>query len=143
MIFISFKAASLSLLLPELSISLWVGLNEESPPVDICNCIWPCICVCVVHVNEESDPVDISNCIWPCICVSVVHVIEESSPLGVCNCIRPSICICVIFVSGLASLRGRSLIDYRLTEKSLLQQISEKTTDHPKIFAAKKSEQKH
>ena len=128
MFFISFKADSLSMLLPELGISLWVGLNEESPPVDIWNCIWPCICVCVVHVNEESPPVDISNCIWPCISVCVVNVNEESSPLGVCNCIRPSICICVIFVSGLASLRGRSLIEYRLTEKSLLQQKVKKLT---------------
>ena len=87
MIFISFKVGSLSILLPELSISLWVGLNEESPPVDICNYIWPCNYVCVVHVNEES------------------------SPMGVCNCIRPCICICVIYVSGLASLlRGGGVL---------------------------------
>ena len=82
MIFISFKDGSLSMLLPELSISLWVGLNEESPPVNICNCIWPCICI------------------------SVVHVTEESSPRGICYCIRPRICICVIYVSGLASMKG-------------------------------------
>ena len=80
MIFI--KAGSLSMLLPELSISLWVGLNEESPPVDICNYIWPCNYVCVVHVNEES------------------------SPMGICNCIRPCICICVIYVSRLASMKA-------------------------------------
>ena len=39
------------MLLPELSISLWVGLNEESPPVGICNCTWPCICICVINVS--------------------------------------------------------------------------------------------